>query len=189
VLVEDVHRLLHSSAGLVPCIYVGQSFGGLMARLYAHRHPQDVAAVVLVDSFSEEQFDACGPLFPPPAPGEPAMLTGMRAFWQGGWRDPSQNKEGIDMLACQAAGRAIGSLGDMPLRVLTASSFVYPPLFPPEYGTRLQKVWEDLQQRFTRLSSRASQQVVAECGHFMQKDKPQVVADAIGEVVRSIAAG
>ena len=183
VLVDDVHRLLHSAAGSVPCVYVGQSFGGLMARLYAHRYPQDVAAIVLVDSLSEEQFEACGPHFPPATPDEPAPLTGMRSFWQGGWRDPSQNKEGIDLLACREAGRRVRSLGDLPLRVLTASAFVHPPMFPPEHGARLQEIWEGLQRDFTHLSSRASQQVVPDCGHFMQTDKPQVVIDAIADVL------
>jgi pimeloyl-ACP methyl ester carboxylesterase len=184
-LLADVHALLHSPIAATPCVYVGQSFGGLMARLYAARHPEDVAGMVLVDSLHEDQFDECGPHFPPAAEGEPPLLTGMRAFWSGGWRDPAQNKEGIDMLACREAGHAVRSFGDMPLAIVTANSFGRPPLFPPAEGARLQEIWEDLQGRFTRLSSRATRELVADSGHFVQVDRPDAVVAAIERVVQA----
>jgi len=189
VLVEDAHALIHAIDGVAPFIFVGQSFGGLIGRLLAHRYPNHVAGLVLVDSLHEDQFETLAPLFPPPSEGEPAMVTGMRSFWSGGWRDPAQNKEGIDMLACRAAAHAVTSLGDLPVQVLTASSFVHPPMFARDHALRLQAKWEELQSRFTRLSTRAVQQVVPECGHFMQTDKPQVVVDAIERMVAGIGRG
>jgi pimeloyl-ACP methyl ester carboxylesterase len=187
VLVEDAHAVIHAIDGVTPFVFVGQSFGGLIGRLLAHRYPNHVAGLVLVDSLHEDQFDTLAPLFPPASEGEPAMVSGMRSFWSGGWRDPAQNKEGIDMLACQAAAHAVTSLGDLPIHVLTASSFVHPPMFPRDHALRLQAKWEELQSRFTRLSTRAVQQVIPECGHFMQTDKPQVVVDAIEAMLAAIA--
>lgn len=188
-LVDDVHKLLHSSAANTPCVYVGQSFGGLIARLYAHQFPEDVSGMVLVDSMHVDQFDTCGPLLPGPFPGEPPMLAGMRAFWSGGWRDPSQNKENIDMLACREASRGVESLGDIPLHVLTASTFTYPPRMPPQATQPIQAAWEELQVQFTRLSSHASHEVLPDSGHFVQTDKPQAVIEAVTRVVTAVRGG
>ncbi|MEI6875787.1 MAG: alpha/beta fold hydrolase, partial [Spirochaetota bacterium] len=92
-LVADLRAVVHSpevgAKGKV--ILVGQSFGGLLVRLYAQRHPGEVAGLVLVDSMHEDQFEAMGPSFPDYRDGEPAMLTGMRAFWREGWRHPEDN--------------------------------------------------------------------------------------------------
>lgn len=185
-LLEDVHKLLHSSDSLTPCVYVGQSFGGLMARMVAQRYPQDVAGMVLVDSMHVDQFEAIGPMLPQPFEGEPPTLASMRSFWTGGWRDASQNKEGIDMLACQAVGRSILSLGQIPLQVLTGSTFIYPQRMPPEVGRPLQDEWEKLQGQFAKLSSHATHQILPECGHFIQTDRPQAVIDAVAQVVAAV---
>jgi pimeloyl-ACP methyl ester carboxylesterase len=185
-IVEDAHRVLRALAPSSRVIYVGQSFGGLMARLYAHRHPAQVAALVLVDAMHVDQFEACAPHFPPAVEGEPATLTSMRDFWSGGWRDPSQNKEGIDMLSCRSAARRAASLGDLPIRVLTAGTFTNPPQFPDEQGEKLQAIWEGLQDSFVRLSSQSSRQQVPESGHFMQNDKPEVVIETIAELVECV---
>jgi pimeloyl-ACP methyl ester carboxylesterase len=185
-LLADVHQLVRSPGASLPFVYVGQSFGGLLARLYAHRHPDDVAGVVLVDAMSEEQFEVCSPLLPPPFTGEPEQLTSMRSFWAGGWREPARNTERIDLVACQRAAREITSLGDVPLRVLTASTWTCPPRLPAEVGDRLQAVWDELQARFTGLSTRGARQTLAGCGHFVQTDRPQAVVDAIEAVVREV---
>jgi pimeloyl-ACP methyl ester carboxylesterase len=184
-LVRDVYALVHSAHGSTPCVFVGQSFGGLIARLYAYHHPADVAGIVLVDSFHEDQFDAMAPHFPAAISDEPARLSSMRAFWSGGWRDPSQNYEGIDMVSCLASAKRTKSLGDIPIRVLTAHSFTcqLAPHFPLEDGQRLQEIWEELQSRFLRLSTDASQRIIEESGHFIQHDKPKVVVDAIARLV------
>ena len=50
---------------------MGHSFGGLLVRLFAHRHASEIAGVILVDSMHEGQFDIFGQLFPPLFPGEP----------------------------------------------------------------------------------------------------------------------
>ncbi|MFN8494483.1 MAG: alpha/beta hydrolase [Caldilineaceae bacterium] len=186
-LVQDAYRLLHSTAGASPCLYVGQSFGGLIARLYAQQHPADVAGIVLVDSFHEAQFETFAPLFPAVQPGEPVALTAMRTFWAGGWRDPAQNKEGIDMQACQVAGRSIATLGDIPLRVLTAQTYTHQvaPIFPAGGSLTNQALWEEMQSQFLRLSTDTTQCIIQESGYFIQVDKPQVIGETIAELVEN----
>jgi pimeloyl-ACP methyl ester carboxylesterase len=55
-LVEDLHTLLEQSGVEPPYVLVGHSLGGMLMRLYAHEHPDQVAGMVLVDSSHEEQL-------------------------------------------------------------------------------------------------------------------------------------
>jgi pimeloyl-ACP methyl ester carboxylesterase len=50
-------RLLLQKAGIpAPYVLVGQSFSGLLCRLYAYLHPEEVAGLVLLDPAHEDQF-------------------------------------------------------------------------------------------------------------------------------------
>jgi len=50
----ELHLLLRKSGLPAPYIVVGHSVGGLIARVYASRYPQEVAGMVLVDSTHED---------------------------------------------------------------------------------------------------------------------------------------
>jgi pimeloyl-ACP methyl ester carboxylesterase len=55
-LVEDLHTVLARSGVEPPYVLVGHSLGGLLVRLYAHEHPDQVVGMVLVDAAHEEQL-------------------------------------------------------------------------------------------------------------------------------------
>ena len=50
----DLERLLRTAGETGPYVLVGQSLGGMVARLFAEKYPRETAGVVLVDSFSED---------------------------------------------------------------------------------------------------------------------------------------
>jgi pimeloyl-ACP methyl ester carboxylesterase len=52
--VFDLERLLRAGGEHGPYIVVGQSLGGMVARLFAQRYPRQTAGVVLVDAYSED---------------------------------------------------------------------------------------------------------------------------------------
>lgn len=186
-LLGDLHAIVHAreagSGG--GALLVGQSFGGLLVRLYAHRHPTDVAGLVLVDSLHEDQFETMGASFPEYHEGEPPVLSGMRAFWRGGWRQPEGNKEGIDLLDCQEQAHAIGTLGKLPLAVLTAGSYTFrsEQSFPGEVGASLQRQWVELHRRLTLLSTDVTWEVAEDSGHFMHIDRPELVVATVKALV------
>jgi pimeloyl-ACP methyl ester carboxylesterase len=64
---DDLLRDLEAVVTALPTprvVLVGNSLGGALARLYAHRHPGGVSGIVLVDSFHAAQFDRIGPMLP-----------------------------------------------------------------------------------------------------------------------------
>jgi pimeloyl-ACP methyl ester carboxylesterase len=55
-IVEELRALLAAAGIAPPYILVGHSFGGLTARLFLHRYPQDVAGLVLLDPAYPEDW-------------------------------------------------------------------------------------------------------------------------------------
>jgi len=182
-LVDDLAELLRRAKVAPRYVLVGHSLGGLLMRVFAERHRSSVAGLVLADAMHEDQFDVFGPLFPPPLPDEPAALTETRQFWTGGWRNPRSTTEGIDLVTSCAQARVITSLGDLPLHVLTAGTFLNQPLIPQTERARLQRRWDDLQMRLFRLSSDAISSRVASSGHFVQREAPERVVEAIRQML------
>lgn len=186
-MAADLHTLLANAEIPGPYVLVGQSVGGLNARVYASLYPADIAGLVLVDSMHEDQFATLGPLLPPPFPGEPPALTGFRQFWTKDWADPAKNAEGIDFPASCAQGRAVTALGDLPLVVLTADFEHAPDL--AEAPAALRQAWAgrwwEMQAHLAGLSSASSHLLVPGSGHFIQRDAPDAVIAAISQVVEA----
>lgn len=178
-MVEDLHALLGIAGLEPPYLFVGHSFGGLLGRLFAHRYRSQMLGLILVDSVHQDQFDVFGPSFPPAAPGEPRELTGLRAFWQGGWRDPKATPEQIDFVASFRQGATVDTLGDLPLHVMTAGTMAKLPAVPEKLRPQLQASWEKLQRQFLQLSSVATQSLHPESGHFIQRDEPDAITHRI----------
>lgn len=61
-LVEELHALLRNAGHAPPYVFVGHSYGGLLARLFADRYPDEIAGVVLVDSSHPRQFGDTSPM-------------------------------------------------------------------------------------------------------------------------------
>jgi pimeloyl-ACP methyl ester carboxylesterase len=55
-IVSELRVLLHTAHVEPPYVLVGHSFGGLTARLYAQRHPEEVAGLLLLDPADPAQW-------------------------------------------------------------------------------------------------------------------------------------
>lgn len=56
--VAELRALLAAAGARPPFLLVGHSYGGLLSRLFAARHPDEVAGLVLVDAAAPEQWTA-----------------------------------------------------------------------------------------------------------------------------------
>lgn len=188
-LAADLRALLIHAAIPRPVVLVGHSLGGLIVRLYAHQHPCDVAGLVLIDPLHGDQFERTAPLFFAPAPDEPASLTQMRRFWTGGWRDPAQNAEGVDLVASQAQAKAIDSLGALPVIVVTAGAYLRDApstTAGQQTGQQLQALWREMHREMLAQSSNAAHILAEDSGHFIQREQPEVVIAAVRQMLEAV---
>ncbi len=183
-IVQDLHALLSSAHIGGPYVLVGHSIGGFHVRVYAAHYPNDVAGIVLVDSSHPDQFARWLAGLPTESPSEGQRLKELREYFTMTPANSAANREGFDILASAAQVRSTGSLGAMPLIVVTRSSKTNPLSLPPDLDAQVEKVWLDLQEELTRLSSNSTQMFAAKAGHNIQRDEPQVVSDAILRMVR-----
>jgi pimeloyl-ACP methyl ester carboxylesterase len=77
-------------------------------------------------------------------------------------------------------------LGDLPLRVLTQTTPMSGEDMSAEDGALMLKVFQDLQTEISTRSTRGTQTLVENSGHYIQRDQPQVVIDAVREVVEIV---
>lgn len=80
---------------------------------------------------------------------------------------------------------------DMPLIVLTASEFNTPPNYPAETKAEIpaeQAEWRRGHDAYAALSTRGVNRIVPNSTHAMPDEMPQVVVDAIDEVVDEVRA-
>jgi pimeloyl-ACP methyl ester carboxylesterase len=54
--VEELHQLLQATGISGPYLLVGHSYGGINARIYAHRYPNHICGIVLVDATHEDEL-------------------------------------------------------------------------------------------------------------------------------------
>lgn len=57
VIIEELHSILEQKNLTGPIVLVGHSFGGVNMQLYALTYPEDISALVLVDSAHEDQIN------------------------------------------------------------------------------------------------------------------------------------
>jgi len=180
---KDLHALLEKAAIAGPYVLAGQSLGGMNARMFASLYPDQVAGMVLVDSSHPDQYPRLAKALPAPSPGESEFLQG----WRQG-PDLSKTREWIDLKANADLVRATGSIGDKPLIVLTQSPTWNDPYAPDDVEPLIDTVTQELQADLVQLSTNGKQIVAKKAGHNIQQDEPELVIDAIVDVVKQVRA-
>ena len=198
-LAEELHRLLTVAGEEGPYVLVGHSFGGHIIRLFAHRYPQEVMGMVLVDARPEElalgsgmsglqssfwAFMArCGffRLFGKAiVPAETLEKMPEGYPWQFLLRPQAiETTRDEDKVESDKQVLASGKLGDLPLIVIVHGD---PSMFaslPAEDALQAEEDWQAAQKKLAASSSN-SQLIVAErSGHAIPFDRPDVVINAI----------
>jgi pimeloyl-ACP methyl ester carboxylesterase len=190
-VVADLHAAPTAAGVPGPVILVGHSDGGLFVRLYASRYPDEVVGMVLVDAVSEE-LDAGGLILLKELLTQDQWSQYQVALEQQA-RAPfvaRVDDEQVDMAASYAEMRA--TLADSPFRpirlfVLTHGVADPPsPGEPPAFAQAKERVWQELQQELARLAPNAKHLIVRDSGHIIQEEEPDVVIDAIRQVVEAV---
>src|SRR5580658_3102459 len=79
-----------------------------------------------------------------------------------------------------------GSLGDMPLAVLSHDPDKPSAELPADIAKTTNDAWEKMQEELARLSTRGTQVIAKNSAHYIQIDRPDVVIDAVRSVVGQV---
>ena len=94
-------------------------------------------------------------------------------------------QQAVGAIHAELAAANITSVGDLPLTVLRHGQPMAMPGLSPEVNQANEQTWQELQAELAKLSSRGRLIVAEDSGHYVQLERPQLVIDAIGEVVAS----
>jgi pimeloyl-ACP methyl ester carboxylesterase len=204
VIAIELHRLLQAAGVAPPYVLVGHSMGGYDVRLYASLYRDEVAGIVLVDASHPDQENR----FPPELKsmegtwgreaefleytmpfGIPRLLGFCEddAIQRAAECNFHSAREAVAEMktfpesAAEAA--ATGSLGDMPLAVLSHDPDKPYAGLPPDVARPTNDAWEKMQEELAHLSTRGTQTVAKGSSHYIQIDRPDVVIEAVHNIV------
>jgi len=206
-MVADLERLLAALQLNPPYVLVGHSWGGVVARTFAHGHPSDVAGLVFADA-THEIIDSRGLALLPvmyslmdlasrtgtgrrwllrqlcPAtapPGYRALMEerlGDRALWAVGLR--TARAEGAGIRPSLAELRRHGpDLPPVPVQVLTAGGVSGPNA---RSVRRVHEAWRGTVAR----APKAQYTNIPASSHQLPMDAPESVIDAINGVLDAV---
>jgi hypothetical protein len=168
--VTDLHTALAKAGEKGPYVMAGHSYGGLLARLFALTYPKEVSGVVAVDPSHEDEW--AGPATDPNAPFGITMCTDASCPLHGD----------IQAIKKLEGGKVAGSLGDLPLVVISHSPDL--PWWNPAYDT----TWERLGTDTATASSNARHVIASWSTHMIPYTQPGLVIEAVRQVVAAARA-
>jgi pimeloyl-ACP methyl ester carboxylesterase len=185
-MVTDLHKLLVNANVAGPYVLVGHSIGGFNMRVFASQYSEEVSGLILVDSTHPDENARCLAALPAESPDEHSSVKEIRELYTLVWSEPNRNEEGMDIGNSATQAREVSSLGDLPLIILTAGLTQWSPWpfsLPQDVQTKLDEVQQELQKELLNLSSNSKQIIATESHHWIPSDQPEVVVDAIREMI------
>ena len=184
-MVADLHTLLTKAQIPGPYLLVGHSMAGFNMLEYANQYPQDVAGLVLVDPSHPDQGDHLHAILPTESPTEAESLKNCRpnptsVAWDSGQNEP----EGVHWTKSSEQVRAIKSLGDIPLTIITAGINGWP--CSPATAELEHQDWLGLHQQYLKLSTNSKQLIAENANHIVMEGQPEIIVQAIRERVDEV---
>lgn len=215
-MATELHTLLTNAGIAAPYVLVGHSFGGLVTHVYAAQYPIELAGLVWLDVEHPEQWtrtpegraqyqqiltlSRVGPwlariglvrlsdYFPRDRDLPPQAAAAFKA-WVDTTRFMTINAAEFQaQLASTAQAQAAGSLGALPLLVLTATDHGY----PPESAQVMEAQWLTMQSELAALSTNHRQQIVAGATHGslqVEQADAEITSAAIIHLVEAVRLG
>jgi pimeloyl-ACP methyl ester carboxylesterase len=200
--VNELHRLLEQAKVKPAYILVGQSWGGRIVRLFAHTYPQEVAGMVLIDTFSEGTAEVSAESLnldlreeeeKDPAVNLPLILRDAHTWAAAKKRqgDITHVDEDPSALIISTTTSSKTPLGDRPLVVISAGRLSYNAEDRQNGPSLKERVHAHVKsEAFLATLSRNSRFVVARRSfHKVHLYEPDLVTEAIRQVVTAAHSG
>jgi pimeloyl-ACP methyl ester carboxylesterase len=165
-LAEQLRQNLVATGHTPPYVLAGHSAGGLYVNVFARLFPNDVAGVVLIDATHPSQFEYI-------KEEQPILYSTFITTTAMG----KTRYEASILKNMHTEFASFGPFPDIPLVVLTAEKS---SIFENE---KMRKKWLEFQEDLASMSFKATHKIVAGSGHFIHKDKPNIVIKEIKRIV------
>jgi len=170
-VVDDLHAWLKASGEKGPFILVGHSISGIYARHFVARYPHEAAGLVFLDSSHEEQALRLREL-DPEGPG----LTDLTARL-GFYVKPGEQLEWRTELPLIVLGRG----APFPRKARDGSDSETNRMTEEQFAA-WDRIWREFQEDLAKRSTRGEFRLAERSGHFIQRDQPELVIQAIRDV-------
>jgi pimeloyl-ACP methyl ester carboxylesterase len=183
--VADLHALLRVAHVPGPYVLAGHSNSGLFSVLYASTHPRQVAGLVLIDAVHPATIKRRLAMLKPLVPPEVwEALRQLMITVPPRLVDP----EGIDIWTSERQTRV--ALRRSPLRPMPLVVLAHGHPEPDTPFVELEEpFWRQLQRELAQLVPGGRLVIATQSGHNIQDDQPELVLDAIRDVVQAVRAG
>jgi pimeloyl-ACP methyl ester carboxylesterase len=210
---EDLAEMLKASRLPGPYVLVGHSYGGLIARLFTYRYPENVVGLVLVDPSTERQAARLGEVGASPAgvdaersrarvcaaeprpqglPPEGCVLRPLPADlpehlhdWFRGAQDPAYASAVLRELEAMETASSEQLIAER--RTVYAPVVVLahdPKVRTPGMSPAAEARWQLLQKETAAsLGAHTELRVVAGAPHRIQEARPKAVVQAVHDVI------
>jgi pimeloyl-ACP methyl ester carboxylesterase len=204
VIAQELHALLVAANVAPPYVIVGHSMGGFDVRVYTSMYRDEIAGMVLVDASHPDQENR----FPPELKNlegswrrEEEFITFTMPFGVPRLLGLCQSDPVLRAADCNAHSAreqmaemrsfpesatetaATGSLGDLPLAVLSHDPDLPLNGLPVDLAKPMNEAWTKMQDELAHLSTRGTRQIAKNSTHYIQLDRPDIVVDAVKNVV------
>ncbi|MEU8841053.1 alpha/beta hydrolase [Streptomyces roseus] len=177
----DLDRVLTSAHVPGPYLLVGHSFGGMITRLYAQRHPAKTAGLVFVDAFGTDME----PYFGARWPAYLKLLNNPGTTFDA---DPAFEK--VDVDGAIAAVRAAKPLPEVPMAVLSKTEpFAAPAGSTKDVLAPLERAWPAVQQTLVELGEQTPHLLATGSDHYVQLHDPDLTISAVRLIAGRIRFG
>lgn len=212
---DDIFNMVNNAGFNSPIVLVGHSLGSYHVRAFANGQAVRTAGLVLVDPSGDGQVERFNAKIPKVMEIQKAMFEAQAKLncigrlretpvppddplaQQCGGNDPEAiwaTASEIEQMPGASTQQLISSrrsYGDMPLIVLTRGDYEkdMPADFTAEDKAAMRSVWETMHAEMAALSTRGEQRFIPNAGHYIQRDAPDAVIQAVSDVVAAVRAG
>lgn len=157
---DELNALLEAASVDGPYVLVGWSFGGMIVRLFAARHPAETAGLVFMDASHEDQLS------------DPWFTAQTGAWNDGPFRIIDKERTRTELLAAT-------DLGATPTIVLTEGAM----------NGAFERHWAPVQDALATMSTASLHLVATKAGHDIGGEAPELTRAALDAVIAAARTG
>ncbi len=200
---DELYKLLKTARVAPPYVLVGHSIGGVYVQLFAARHPDEVAGVVLVDSSHQDQLAIVAGipsfvpyLFKAAAPVGIARIVNSLEDFPNLSAEAKTERAGlyshthtVFAIANEMAAvpESLAELRNSPMQLGAKPLIVLSRGLSDGASPETEAAWRSLQTELVKSSSNGKQVIAEKSCHYIQFYEPELVTVAIRDVIRAAA--